>query len=202
MTPAQGEPVYGSVGQLLPSFTAWIRDPETGESLPPNKKGEIMLKGPAVVTRYLNRPDATAEAFVDGYLASGDIGWIDENGNWAIADRIKEMIKTNGLQVAPAEVEDLILQSSHDIVECAVVAGPHATAGHVPVAYIVLRDRSLAQKAIDTATEFLKERMANYKIPRTWRIVDGLTKTASGKVMRRAMGDLETNGHWDSKAKL
>jgi acyl-coenzyme A synthetase/AMP-(fatty) acid ligase len=101
------------------------------------------------------------------------------------------MIKTNGLQVAPAELEDMILQASHDIVECAVVAGPHPTAGEVPVAYIVLRNLSVQKQAIEAAQKFLAEKVARYKIPRTWRVVEGLTKTASGKVMRKAMAELE-----------
>jgi long-chain acyl-CoA synthetase len=89
MTPADGELVYGSVGKLLPSFRAFVRDQETGESLPAGKQGELMLAGPSVVKKYLNRPDASADAFVDGFLATGDSGWVDENGNWYIADRIK-----------------------------------------------------------------------------------------------------------------
>lgn len=91
MTPAEGHPIYGSVGVLLPSFTAWIRNPETNESLPPNTPGEIMLKGPSVVKKYLNRPDASSEAFQGGFLATGDIGYVDDLGNWFISDRIKEM---------------------------------------------------------------------------------------------------------------
>jgi acyl-coenzyme A synthetase/AMP-(fatty) acid ligase len=110
-----------------------------------------------------------------------------------IDDRLSftEMIKTNGLQIAPAEIEDLVLQASHEIVECAVVAGPHPTAGEVPVAYIVLRTPSAQKQAIEAAQKFLAEKVARYKIPRTWRIVDALTKTASGKVMRKAMAELE-----------
>ncbi len=90
MTPAEGDLVYGSVGKLLPSYRAYVRDQETGESLPVGRQGELMISGPSVVKKYLNRPDASAEAFVDGkWLATGDSGWVDEKGNWYIADRIK-----------------------------------------------------------------------------------------------------------------
>ncbi|KAI9011645.1 hypothetical protein DFJ74DRAFT_684151 [Hyaloraphidium curvatum] len=206
VTPADGGYVLGSVGKLIPSFRAYLRDPETGQPVAPGQQGEILIKGPQVMSGYLNRPDAAADAFVDGWLATGDVGFVDKDDNWYIVDRLKELIKTNGLQVAPAEVEDQVLRSGPEIVECAVVPRPHPTAGEVPVAYVVLRDPN-DRSVLVRAEEHLRQHIASYKVPRTWRVVDALEKTASGKIRRKAMADME-RARWEreegqaGKAKL
>ncbi|KAK9168559.1 hypothetical protein Syun_000699 [Stephania yunnanensis] len=128
---------HGSVGQLLPGICAKVVDAETGEALPPNRKGELLLKGPTVMKCYLGNKEATA-ATIDneGWLRTGDLCYIDGDGFIYIVDRIKELIKHNGYQVAPAELEAVLL-SHPKILDAAVIPVPDEKTGQIPMAYVV-----------------------------------------------------------------
>ena len=179
---------YGSAGKLIPSTEAALvvadgdakfRDAEIGE------EGELWFKGPQVMPGYLNRPDANADTLTDdGFVKTGDVGKIDAAGNLFIVDRVKELIKVKGLQVAPAELEGLLLKHP-DVADAAVVGEPDERAGERPHAFVVLK----ADKAPDAIalTNFVAEQVAPYKQIAAVTFVDEVPKSASGKILRRVL---------------
>jgi len=174
----------GSIGLPLSLTEDRIVDPETGKELPAREVGELWIRGPQVMKGYYNNPDATAQTVVDGWLRTGDLAWKDEEGYVFIVDRLKEVIKCKGLQVAPAEIEH-ILVGHPDIKDAAVVGEPHPEYGEVPVAYVVLRDKaSLSPEAI---IEYAAQGLAKYK--RLARVVptDMIPRSVSGKILRRLL---------------
>ncbi|MEZ5212562.1 AMP-binding protein [Gordonia sp. (in: high G+C Gram-positive bacteria)] len=173
----------GAVGRALPGFRAQARDPE-GRSLPPGTVGEIFLAGPSVMKGYWNRPEATAEALVDGWLATGDLGTIDEDGDIRIVDRKKDLIIRGGYNVYPREVEE-ILYGHPDIVEAAVIGVPDDHYGEEIAAVVALRSPDALDH--DSLRSWCKERLSAYKVPRLISFVDELPKGATGKILKRAI---------------
>ncbi|KAL9037169.1 MAG: hypothetical protein Q9214_005816 [Letrouitia sp. 1 TL-2023] len=178
-----------TVGTLIPSTEAKIIDLD-GKELGVNQPGEVLARGPQCVMGYLNNPKATAETFdEDGWLHTGDQGFIDEEGLLTITDRIKEMIKVKGIGVAPAELEDLLL--GHPKVEDTAVLGlPEDYSGERPKAYVVLKrgvvsDRGLAHDMI----RYVKERKVRHKWITEVEFVKEIPKSASGKILRRVLRD-------------
>ena len=152
-----------------------------------NEEGEIWIRGPQVMKGYLNRPDATA-AMIDaeGWLHTGDVGYADETGNFFIVDRVKELIKYKGFQVAPAELEAVLL-SHPSISDAAVIPLPDEEAGEIPKAYVVLRSEASA----DDIMTYVADRVARYKQVRRVEITDQIPKSPSGKILRRILVDQE-----------
>jgi acyl-CoA synthetase (AMP-forming)/AMP-acid ligase II len=172
-----------SVGPSVPNTDVCIVDLETGEPLGPDQEGEVWLRGPQVMKGYLNRPDATARMIdEDGWLHSGDIGFVDEDGFLRVVDRAKELIKYKGYQVAPAELEDVLL-SHPSVADAAVIPSPDAEAGEVPKAFVV---RSGEVEAEDVML-YVSERVAPYKKVRRIEFVDEIPKSPSGKILRRLL---------------
>ncbi|MGO8987945.1 MAG: class I adenylate-forming enzyme family protein [bacterium] len=174
----------GSIGLPLSLTEDRIVDPETGIELPTRKVGELCIRGPQVMKGYYNNPDATAQTVVNGWLRTGDLAWKDEEGYVFIVDRLKEVIKCKGFQVAPAEIEH-ILVGHPDIKDAAVVGEPHPEYGEVPVAYVVLRDKaSLSPEAI---IEYAAQGLAKYK--RLARVIftEAIPRSPSGKILRRIL---------------
>jgi acyl-CoA synthetase (AMP-forming)/AMP-acid ligase II len=174
----------GSIGLPLSLTQDRIVDPETGTELPTREVGELWIRGPQVMKGYYNNPDATAQTVVNGWLRTGDLAWKDEEGYVFIVDRLKEVIKCKGLQVAPAEIEH-ILVGHPDIKDAAVVGEPHSEYGEVPVAYVVLRDKAnLSSQAI---IEYAAQGLAKYK--RLARVVftEAIPRSPSGKILRRIL---------------
>jgi acyl-CoA synthetase (AMP-forming)/AMP-acid ligase II len=173
----------GSIGALIPNTEARLVDPETGEDVPEGEEGEIWIRGPQVMRGYLNNDEATAETLVgDGWIRTGDIGRADENGFFYIVDRLKELIKYKGHQVAPAELEALLV--SHPKVKDAGVIGvPMADGGEAPKACVVCDDGLDAEELI----AYVAERVAPYKRIREVEFVDEVPKSASGKILRRVL---------------
>ena len=182
----------GSVGPPVSNTLCKIVDVITGKSLDPYESGELLIKGPQVMLGYLDNPKATADTISNtGWLKTGDVAHYDEDGFIYITDRIKELIKVNGLPVAPAELEALLL--THDgIIDVAVIPVKCEKRGEVPKAFIVLREEnndSVSEKDIQL---WVKERVADYKqLGGGVEFVDSIPKTASGKILRRILKDRE-----------
>jgi acyl-CoA synthetase (AMP-forming)/AMP-acid ligase II len=176
---------HGSAGQLLPNTQAKVVDPVTGEVLGRNQDGELCFRGPQVMAGYLNRAQETAQVVdPDGWLHTGDIGHIDDDGYFWIVDRVKELIKYKGLQVAPAELE-AVLVSHPRIADAAVIRVPDEAAGEVPKAFVVAAAELAAQEVMG----YVAERVAPYKKVRQVEFVDQIPKSLSGKILRRVLMD-------------
>jgi len=186
----------GSVGPLTPSTHGKIID-ENGMSLGPNEPGELVIKGPQVMMGYMDDPEKTAECLsASGWLRTGDVAFYDEDGHFFIQDRMKELIKVRGFQVAPAELEELLL--TNDMVsDCAVIGVPDEESGELPRAYIVLKDGNEAESEAtkDQIYEWVKERIAPYKRLNGGIVFkDVIPKSASGKILRRILRDEYAQG--------
>jgi acyl-CoA synthetase (AMP-forming)/AMP-acid ligase II len=168
--------VPGSAGRVMPNTELRI-----------SERGELLLRGPQTMAGYLNRPEATAELIdADGWVHTGDLGRVDADGNVFVVDRLKELIKVNALQVAPAELEAL-LGTHPAVAECAVVPRPDERCGEVPVAVVVRR----APVEPDELIDFVAERVAPHKRIRDVRFVDAVPRTPAGKILRRLLRDAQ-----------
>jgi acyl-CoA synthetase (AMP-forming)/AMP-acid ligase II len=173
----------GSVGALIPNTEARLVDPETGEDVAAGEDGEIWIRGPQVMRGYLNNPQATSEALVgSGWLRTGDIGRVDENGFFYIVDRLKELIKYKGYQVPPAELE-AVLVSHPKVKDAGVIGMPMDDGGEAPKACVVVDDGLEPDELI----AYVSERVAPYKRIREVEFVDEIPKSASGKILRRVL---------------
>ncbi len=176
----------GSVGQLVSNTECRVVDPATGADVATGEDGEIWVRGPQVMRGYLNCPDATrATIDADGWLHTGDIGHADPDGNFHVVDRLKELIKYKGMQVAPAELEALLL-THPAIADAAVVPLKDEEAGEIPRAFIVLKGPATADEVI----AFVAERVAAYKKIRRVDFIDAIPKSPSGKILRRLLRDV------------
>jgi long-chain acyl-CoA synthetase len=177
----------GTVGIPIMDTDARIVDEETGEiELPPGQVGELVVRGPQVMKGYLNRPEDDQEALRHGWLYTGDLALMDEEGYFRIVDRKKETIKYKGYTIAPAEVEAILYQ--HPAVkECAVVGKLDPLAGEVPKAYVVLNEGFTVDK--EELIKFCAERIAPYKRIREVELIEEIPKTPVGKVLRRVLRD-------------
>jgi acyl-CoA synthetase (AMP-forming)/AMP-acid ligase II len=184
---ADEEIKYGSVGVVLPNTLCQLVDTETGEAVGPGQKGELWIRGPQVMKGYLNKPDATRNTVdEEGWLHTGDIGYADEEGHFFIVDRVKELIKYKGFQVAPAELEAILL-THPAVADAAVVPSPDEEAGEVPKAFVVLK----SEIALEEIQAFIAERVAPHKKLRRIERLDQIPKTASGKILRRVLKERE-----------
>lgn len=187
--PLYGARKVGTIGLPFPDTDARIVDLETGErTLPPKEIGEVAVKGPQVMSGYWNRPDESAKVLKEGWLFTGDIGYMDEQGYFSIVDRKKEMIIVGGFNVYPRDVEEPLYE--HPKVQEAVAVGlPDAYRGETVKIYIVLKEGQSAteQEIID----FCKGKMAKYKVPTLVEFRKELPKTLVGKVLRRALREEE-----------
>lgn len=182
-------PKAGSVGPPVPDTLEKIVDMETGEELPIGEVGELIISGPQVMLGYWKNPEATKETVrPDGWLRSGDIARIDEDGYVYIVDRAKEMIKYKGYQVAPAELEGVVMEHPA-VLDAAVIPKADFEAGEVPKAFVVLKEGQHA--SMDDIMAFVAERVAPYKKLRELEFVASIPKTASGKILRRELIEAE-----------
>jgi 4-coumarate--CoA ligase len=179
-------PRSGAAGVTAPNTACRIVDIETGQDLPAGEEGELWIKGPQVMQGYLNNPQATEQTITpDGWLRTGDIAKIDEDGYMFITDRLKELIKYKGFQVAPAELEATLV-AMDGITDAAVVGLPDDEAGELPVAFVVAGDPAPDQTAINA---HIAARLATYKQLHQVYFVDEIPKSASGKILRRFLRD-------------
>ncbi|MFL6209485.1 MAG: AMP-binding protein [Pyrinomonadaceae bacterium] len=177
----------GAVGYALPNTECRIVDWETEVELGPHEQGEVRLRGPQVMLGYLNQPEATRAAFdADGWLRTGDVGYVDKDGHCYIVDRLKELIKYHGLQVAPAELEALLL-THPAVADAAVIPSADEEAGEVPKAFIVLHGAATAEELM----AFVAERVAPQKKVRRVEFVEQIPRLPSGKILRRVLLERE-----------
>ena len=177
----------GTVGVTVGSTTCRIVDPTTGEDQGVGGEGELWVRGPQVMKGYLNNPEATAATIdSDGWLHTGDIAVIDADGHVTIVDRLKELIKVKGFQVAPAELEAMLL-THPAVADVAVIGVPDAQSGEIPRAYVVVTPGQEVSAADLTA--FLAERVATYKVIHDIVFTESIPKSASGKILRRLLRD-------------
>jgi acyl-CoA synthetase (AMP-forming)/AMP-acid ligase II len=173
----------GSIGQCIPNTECKIINLETGAELGTGQEGELYIRGPQVMKGYLNRLEATAQTIDDeGWLHTGDIGYADEEGHFFIVDRAKELIKYKGFQVAPAELEAVLL-AHPAIADAAVIPFPDEEAGEIPKALVVLKGEASEQEIMD----FVSERVAPYKKIRRMEFIEQIPKSPSGKILRRVL---------------
>ncbi len=178
-----------SVGPPVSDEEQKVVDIETGEKqLPPGEAGELIVRGPQVMKGYWNAPEETALALRDGWLHTGDIVRIDEDGYVFILDRQKEMIKFKGFAVAPAELEALLHQHP-EVADAAVVGVAEPDAGEIPKAYIVPEPASKPDP--EGIIAFIRERVSGYKQIREVEFIDSIPKTGSGKILRRVLRERE-----------
>lgn len=173
-----------TIGQPIRGNAIRIADPD-GRPLPNGETGEIQVSGVSVMSFYWNKPQATGEAFTpDGWLKTGDLGVQRPDGNIVFAGRLKEMFKSGGYNVYPVEVELAICEHAH-VAQAVVVAVEHPTFQEVGHAFLLPKPG----RSIDPAElkEFLRERIASYKIPKTWEVLSALPFLPNGKVDRRAL---------------
>ncbi|MCR2821943.1 AMP-binding protein [Lederbergia panacisoli] len=189
--------VKGSIGVPWPDTDAAIISAETGEPAAPREIGEIAVKGPQIMKGYWNRPEDTAATFKDGWLLTGDMGYMDEEGFFYVVDRKKDMIIAGGYNIYPREIEEVLYE--HPAIQELVVAGvPDAYRGETVKAYIVLKEGAkVTEEELD---EYARKYLAAYKVPKIYEFRKELPKTAVGKILRRVLVDEERNKlHHDEK---
>jgi long-chain acyl-CoA synthetase len=187
--PIYGKRKAGTIGMPIPDTLARVADPSDPErTMPVGEPGELALAGPQVMLGYWNQPDETAGVLRDGWLLTGDMAVMDEEGYFSIVDRKKDLIIAGGYNVYPREVEE-ILYEHPKVLEVAVVGVPDSYRGEVVKAFVVLR--SGEQATTEEIREFAKARLTGYKVPRTVEFRDELPKTMIGKVLRRALVEEE-----------
>jgi acyl-CoA synthetase (AMP-forming)/AMP-acid ligase II len=176
-----------SIGPAIPNTEVMVVDVASAEPLGPNQNGEIWLRGPQVMKGYLNNPAATAVTIDEaGWLHTGDIGYVDDDGYFYIVDRVKELIKYKGFQVAPAELEALLL-AHPAVADAAVIPSPDEEAGEVPKAFVVRKGEITADELI----AWVAGQVAPHKKIRRVQFVDQVPKSLSGKILRRVLVEQE-----------
>ena len=177
----------GSVGVCVPNMECRVVELETGAELGEREEGEIWVRGPQVMLGYLGRDEATAQTIdAEGWLHTGDIGYADEDGFFFIVDRAKELIKYKGFQVAPAELEALLLTHSA-VADAAVIPVADDEAGEIPKAFVVKRSEVSAADIIS----YVAERVAPHKKIRRVEFIEQIPKSPSGKILRRLLVERE-----------
>jgi acyl-CoA synthetase (AMP-forming)/AMP-acid ligase II len=173
-----------SVGVALPNIECKLVDPETGEEVGPDGRGELWVKGPNVMSGYLNNPEATAITLdADGYLHTGDVATVTADGVFTIVDRVKELIKYKGYQVPPAELEALLLTNDR-VADAAVIGVIDAEGEEIPKAFIV-RQQGADDLSAEEVMTFVAERIAPHKKVRAVEFIGEIPKSASGKILRK-----------------
>ena len=183
LNPIHGKAIPGSIGLPVPGVEVTIQS-ENGQILPPREVGELCVRGGNVMTGYWNQPAETEKALRDGWLLTGDIGYQDEEGYFYITDRKKDMLLVNGINVYPREIEEVIYEFP-GVREAAVIGRADRRRGEQPVAFVTPEDG--AQLDLGALTQFLRERLADFKIPRHIEIMTALPRNASGKILKTVL---------------
>lgn len=193
--PYRGQHKIGSVGIPFPDVNVKIVNLETDEVLPPNEQGEIVLQSPTMMIGYHNRPEATAEALRDGWLCTGDIGYMDEEGYTYITDRKKDLIIVGGFNVFPREIEE-VLYRHPQVKEGVAIGVPDEYAGERIKVFVVLKEGE--QVSEESLISYFREHLTRYKVPSEVEFRQELPKSMIGKILRRALRE-EESGQGSSK---
>ena len=191
LSPTRDAPMKpGSVGKVVPGTEVRLVDVTTQAEAEPGKEGELWIRGPQIMKGYLGRPQETADCLDrEGWYHTGDVGYVDAEGYFFIVDRTKELIKYKGLQVAPAELEALLV-THPAVLDAAVVRKADEEAGEVPKAYVVLKpDEASRAATADAIMGWVAGRVAPHKRIRHLEFIDQIPKSASGKILRRVLID-------------
>ncbi|XP_059633892.1 probable CoA ligase CCL5 [Cornus florida] len=182
---------YGTAGMLSPNMEARIVDPESGSGLGLNETGELWLKGPTIMKGYFSNVEATTSTLdSEGWLRTGDLCYIDDDGFIFVVDRLKELIKYKGYQVPPAELEALLL-THPEVADAAVIPFPDKEVGQYPMAYVVRKSGSDVSKS--AIMDFIAKQVAPYKKIRRLEFVNSIPKNPSGKILRKDLIKLATS---------
>ena len=184
VNPPQLKAYKGSIGMPLPSTEIKLIDDE-GNEVAAGEVGEMLVKGPQVMKGYLNRPDATEELIVDGWLATGDIARYDEDGYFYIVDRKKDMILVSGFNVYPNEIEEVAAMHP-DVVEAAAIGVPSESTGELVKLFVVRRNKSLTEQMV---IDHCRKNLTGYKVPKKVEFRDELPKSNVGKILRKDLRD-------------
>jgi len=193
LSPTHGSTLkFGSAGRVVPNTEVKIVGPGAGQELGANQEGELLIRGPQIMKGYLGKPQETADAIDrEGWYHTGDVGYVDDDGWFYIVDRTKELIKYKGMQVAPAELEALLL-THPAILDAAVVRRADEEAGEVPKAFVVLKaDETSKATTGEQIMHWLSGKVAPHKRIRHLEFIDAIPKSASGKILRRVLVDME-----------
>ncbi|MCK8817884.1 o-succinylbenzoate--CoA ligase [Natroniella sulfidigena] len=184
LAPEEALDKLGSAGKPLFPTELYIAD-QKGQQVASGTVGEIIVRGPTITQGYFNKPEATATAIQDGWLHTGDLGYLDDEGYLYVVDRLHDLIISGGENIYPAEVEDVL--TNHPAVEAAGVVGEADEQwGHVPVAYV----KAEAEVEQEELISFCREHLAGYKVPKSIYFVPQLPRNATGKLMRRKLADM------------
>jgi len=193
LSPTKDAPVKpGSAGCVIPNTEVKLADVTSGREVAQGEEGEVLIRGPQIMKGYLNRPEDTAASIdPEGWYHTGDVGYVDPDGWFFIVDRTKELIKYKGLQVALAELEAVLL-THPAILDAAVIRKADEEAGEVPKAFVVLKpDAASRATTAEAITAFVTERVAPHKRIRHLEFIDQIPKSASGKILRRLLVQME-----------
>ncbi len=181
--PLKGVRKAGSIGLPIPNVEMSVQD-DSGKLLAPNETGEICVRGGNVMQGYWNQPEETAKVFRGDWLLTGDVGYRDADGYYYITDRKKDMLKVNGNNVYPREIEEILYQFP-GVKEAAVIGIPDARKGEAPIAYVAPADGTTLDER--TLIQFLRERLADFKVPRRVVFVPALPRNATGKILKTTL---------------
>lgn len=184
MTSPRGGHPAGSCGLPPPGVACRVVDPATGEDVPPDVEGELIVRGPGVMLGYLERPDETARTLREGWYHTGDLARQDRNAFLTITGRVKDIIIRGGENIAPAEIENVAIEHP-EVADCAVTGAPDRLLGEVPVLYVVAR--AGREPAPEDVLAWCRERLPAYKVPAAVHVVAGIPRTASGKIRRHLL---------------
>ncbi len=191
------ERIKGSVGVPWPDTDAAIFQVDSTEPMPVGEIGEICVRGPQIMKGYWNRPEDTAQTMRDGWLLTGDLGYMDDKGYFYVVDRKKDMIIAGGYNIYPREIEE-VLYEHPSIQECVAVGVPDAYRGETVKAYIVLKENEqITEEELNT---FCREHLASFKVPRIYEFRKELPKTAVGKILRRSLVEEEKEKNKEASA--
>jgi len=179
-----------SSGTLISNMKMRVVNIDTGKDCDVGEQGELVFSGPNLMQGYLNQDEATKFTIRDGWLFSGDIGYIDQRGRVYIVDRVKELIKYKGYQVPPAELEAVLLQHPA-VADCAVIGVPDLEAGEIPKAFVVLKNKEDTTLKESDIMSFVEEKVSPQKKIRMVEFIDAIPKATSGKILRRILRDRE-----------
>ncbi|HHB52283.1 MAG TPA: long-chain-fatty-acid--CoA ligase, partial [Saprospiraceae bacterium] len=172
----------GTIGLPMPSTDVRIVS-DDGVVLAPKQPGEIQVRGPQVMKGYYKRPEETAKTIKDGWLCTGDIGQMSEDGFFSIVDRKKDMILVSGFNVFPNEIEEVVA-SNNKVLECAAIGVPNEKSGEVVKIFVVKKDKSLTEKEL---IDYCRQNLTGYKVPKEVEFRKELPKTNVGKILRREL---------------